>query len=248
MFRRLQWSLLFVLAALLLGAAPASTQSVSADDPATAHLRKLFGALADSDPALRQAARDSLMLMGAADLPLLQRIVEQSGDLQPGQRAALHEIVCQVYMAGQPYSGDDLSGFMGVHVGPAEFEGHCLGVEIIERLPGFCGYACFHNGDIITALVSDPPLELLDPNDLIILVTHNFRAGQFLVFDVLRQGNHVHVLVRLMPHPLEDARTLSTTRSAEAEQYWEAHFSPLLEGDEYDADQPQDPAKVYHPG
>jgi hypothetical protein len=241
MLRPLQLLLLLALTVALLSAGPTTApnapqlgaaKSAGADDMLTSHLRKLFTALADPDAAVRQEAYDTLMQIDVAHLPILQQIVEQTASLQPSQRAVLHEIVCQVYMAGQSYPGNPASGFMGVRLWTAEFEGPSIGVEIVERIPGFGGYAAFRNGDIITALLSDPPIPLLEPADLMELVNHSFHAGQFLVFDVLRQGKHIHVLVRLMPYPeqnLDLVRELSATRSEAAQQYWDAHFAPLLD-------------------
>jgi hypothetical protein len=180
--------------------------------------------LASADASLREKARDGLMGLRSTDLPALQAAVTRARPLLPSQRAALHEIVMQVYLTEQSYPSDPQSGFLGVSLAevlvdltaanaadPGNVAREALraadaqsrgGVLIIRRIPGFCGFRSLQDGDVVIGLEDGEhrgravaPMRTAD--DL-----HNGilgrRAGQKVRLHVLREGQ-----VRVVPVTLD---------------------------------------------
>ena len=71
----------------------------AADSPA----RTWFAQLASMDDAKRDDARTGLMGLTRDDLPSLRALVDESRPLAAAQVAALHEIVLQLFLSGEPY-------------------------------------------------------------------------------------------------------------------------------------------------
>jgi hypothetical protein len=64
---------------------------------------QLFTELASADLQTRESARVQFMRLTRDDLPALRGLVTRSRPLLPAQAAALHEIVQEIYLAGEKY-------------------------------------------------------------------------------------------------------------------------------------------------
>jgi hypothetical protein len=76
-----------------------------------------FIQLASGEPRAREQARVNMMGLRKTDLPALLEVVRRAPRLAPSQRSALHDIVMQVYLSGEPYQGNRQIGFLGVRLG-----------------------------------------------------------------------------------------------------------------------------------
>jgi hypothetical protein len=212
-------------------------------------IRGWFGDLADSDPAVREQARVSLMGMDRRYLETFQSLVQDSLPLAPAQAAALRQIVHHVYLTGEPYETRDGSGFLGVRMQVSTLGGPVVlpneidpdgppgmaaqGVVIVERMPGFVGSRMLQDGDVILGIAERRRLALLDAQafgDAIRMLG----SGRTVHLDLLRQGRVVRVPVKLDPRPAAAAidegpmRELLNRRRAKADAYWQRAFAPML--------------------
>ena len=162
--------------------APAPATQPASDDAHTARIRKRVGGLVDRDAAVRDSARDILMGLSSSKLPSLKRVVQQSLPLQPGQQAVLHDIVTQIFLAGLPYESDPMNpsrGFLGIRFDTDQnfLDFGLGGLEVRNRLPGFCAFRSLRDNDVIRAIVSDPVIPIRSPEELTMVIPQ-FRAGQ----------------------------------------------------------------------
>src|SRR5438034_61758 len=101
----LGWMLVFAFAAPLVADsrqdAPAAPASRPAGDLASA--KRLLSELASDTYQTRETARIALMGMKRSELSVLREAVKQSQPLEPSQVAVLHDIVTQIYLAGDDY-------------------------------------------------------------------------------------------------------------------------------------------------
>ena len=100
--------------ALLLGVGGATPTTAPTTAPTTTPttapappVGRWFDQLADPDPAVRDAAHESLMGLPAERLPDLLAVVRAAAPVRPDQAAALREIVCQVVLAAETYDADE---------------------------------------------------------------------------------------------------------------------------------------------
>jgi hypothetical protein len=243
--------ILAVASALALADAPPttapSTQS-SAQLAAGSPIRGWFADLASPDAAVRDRAQTQLMGISRDDLRGLRTVIQQARPLAPSQVAALHDIVIQVFLAGETYEPLGEQSFLGVRLQDPMFEpapGR-IGVPIEQRFPGFPAFQMLRDGDMILAVIKDPnaPIQQL-PNlqTLTTTVLHeavsSAPSNRPVELLVLRQGQQIHVNVRLAPLPRElslardvaGMNTFLSPRLQRAEQYWQEQFLPLLRPD-----------------
>ena len=225
-----------LLALTLVGASPAT--GPAADLPAA------LGRLADPDPAVRDATLEQLMALPADALPALSAAARAAGPLRPDQVAALHEVVCQVFLAPEPY---EVAGGMD---GPRYIVGQNwpygfgydprLGVPVLDRWVGFPGRRVLRDGDLILGLYSDPALGAEKPPDL---ETHDRRelvaamracpTRPQVTLSVLRLGTIRRLTVTMADEPADTVGRYSARMDAflrdrrdRAEAYWRDHFAP----------------------
>ena len=208
--------------------------------PEVAAIRQWFAELADSDAAVREAARLKLMGMRRQELPAFQKLVQDNLPLMPSQAAVLRQIVMQVYLAGETYQTTNAEGFLGVKMQetsvrlPAadgsEQLAPAVGVVIVERMPGFVGARMLHDGDVILGVVERPDVRTLGMYEFQ-MVVKAVSPGTTIHFQVLRQGQVVRVPVAPDPRPFEAdglMQDLINRRQKKAEDYWESQFRPLV--------------------
>lgn len=192
--------------------------------------------LSDDHPAYRDAARRRLMQLSRKDLSVLQEVIKARLPLLPSEADALHEIVIQAYLSDDSYLTEATRGFLGVLFGFDQEMGEpeCGGVEIRFRVPGFCAYRCFEDGDIVLA-IGDPQDELeLHNSSQMTVAVQSHAAGQRVLFKVLRRGRLVRVPVVLDARPLDvNAASMvvdfSARRTVKAEAYWDENFEALVD-------------------
>jgi hypothetical protein len=120
--RRAAVVVLFALS-IVVGIAPATRAQDDAAQPTTKpsssdqQIIQWLAQLASGEPRVREQARISLMGLRRTDLPALLELVRRAPRLAPSQRAALHDIVMQVYLSSEPYIGNRQIGFLGVRLG-----------------------------------------------------------------------------------------------------------------------------------
>jgi hypothetical protein len=222
--------------------------------PSADAVARAWAELTHRDPAVREAARLKLMGMDADQLPDFRKLVATSRPLAPSQAIALHEIVTQVYLAGQTYESTSREGFLGVRLADvnislrpetvelpnqpfaaADLDGDTHGVVIVERMPGFCGARAFQDGDIILAIDERPEVRI----GLMGGFTDEVKragAGRTIHFRVLRQGRVTRVPLTLDVRPadadranlMDPIRELQDERDRLAREYWNTEFAPLL--------------------
>jgi hypothetical protein len=239
-------------------AAPASQPAAPSRQPGTrptaGAIARAWAELTHRDPAVRERARLKLMGMDADQLPDFRKLVAASRPLAPSQAIALHEIVTQVYLAGQTYESSSREGFLGVRLADvnislrpetvelpnqpfagADLDGDTHGVVIVERMPGFCGARAFQDGDIILAIDERPEVRI----GLMGGFTDEVKragAGRTIHFRVLRQGRVTRVPLTLDVRPadadranlMDPIRELQDERDRLAREYWDVEFAPLL--------------------
>ena len=229
---------------IAFAAEPATQPSAPQTQPAghTDSIKRSFADLANSDPAVRSEALTQLMGLSADDLPTLKKIVHECGPLAPAQASVLRQIVTQAYLAGEDYHGDPAVGFLGVRMEPSTVVFHDVvtgaataskpGVVIVERMPGFTGARMLRDGDLILTIVDRPDTPLQDSAEFALAV-RQFKAGDMIHFQVLRQGEVIVVSVKLDPRPTEADPNFGITdlldaRRKRADEYWVTDFAPLV--------------------
>jgi hypothetical protein len=212
-------------------------------------IEKWVEQLADRDPSARDAARDALMGMSPADLPVLRAVLEKSQPLAPSQAGSLREVVTQVYLAGQSYAPAAVrQGFLGVMLLPlgprgwapadAADDAFMPGVLVGERLPGFCGFRALRLGDVVTGVRSAGNLIKTETQQSLQNAIASTPPGEAISLELLRQGRTIEVSVKVDVRPLaaEDRNPavineFAARRQALADDYWQTHFAALVEGE-----------------
>ena len=155
----------------------------------------------------------------------------------------LEDIVEQVFLASEPYQSIEQHGFLGVMFDPDEVlpaeDPTALpyfGVEIYAVLPGLAASKCLEVGDVVMAVkVGATTYELASPQDMKKTVS-SLPAGQRVTFRILRKGKMLSVEAVLCARPagLIDApgviEQFTSDRQSRADDYWEQHFAPILDG------------------
>lgn len=225
--------------------------------PAPPALPVLVDQLGDRDPAVRQQARETLMLLPASRLGELAAAVRHK-KLNPNAKSLLHEVVSQIYMAGkESYTGRG-RGFMGVSMQPdrsmgIEFpiddpaiagDGAPDGAATEEKVTpirrgvavqtvslGHDSYRVLQPGDVITAVAIEGTsfLPVLNFNNLSEALVQK-RAGDWVAVRLIRGGTEREVRVRLAASPPPSPQSMiAQQKAAEADEYWRKEFLPHLE-------------------
>jgi hypothetical protein len=238
-------------AAVLLVTAGATTgpTTIPAADPS---IVRWFDQLADADPSVRDDARQSLMgLTCDADLDRLLAAVRAARPLRPAQAAALHDIVCHVFLvADDPYVavGDPPNRapphyVMGLRWANGMDDSPRLGVPVVERWPGFPARQMLRDGDMILGVYVDRDAPLQRPPNVIThtpgVIIGAIRDAPTALRDVdlavLRDGREIRVPMHMVPQPVEASSTMEVAdaflaaRLQRAETYWQDHFAPVVD-------------------
>ena len=232
------------LIAILFAAAPVladqpATQPAPTTAPASAW-PKLFSELASTDLDTRIAARRSLMQLQRSDLPALREIVAHSHPILPAQAAVLHDIVQEIYLAGDKYEVEPKKGFLGIlmdeaqraDVGAENDGNYPIGIIVADRFPGFCASRSLVDGDIILGLAT-PFTPFRSRMDLTNAVGGS-PPGTVVGLLVLRQGQIMSVTLTLDAHPAQqlviddNGAMFRADRQRKFEAYWHANFKSLL--------------------
>jgi len=196
-----------------------------------------FGDLTHADAAVRSEAITNLMALKADELPVLQKVVQQSMPLAPAQASVLKQIVTQAYLASCPYDADPQAGFLGVHpeIAMISFrdDGGAQGVYVTSRMVGFVGARMLRDGDLILSILERPEAPLAQFSGFSTAVS-GLGAGTVVHFQVLREGKIIWIAIPLDPRPIgiDDQDSLAKfkkDRETLAATYWNTTFAPLLE-------------------
>lgn len=213
----------------------------------TSEISCWFTDLADRDAAKRDAARQNLMGLSRDDLPILQSLVKNTRPLAPSQAEALHDIVMQVYLAGDIYPARDPSGFLGVRfqtyvsqiadVGEDETP---QGIVVTDRIPGFPGYQSLQNGDVIMSATELGSEAIGKPEEFSKMIA-SFKDGEMVHLNVLRAGKMMTISVKVVSRPIWVNTQIPTEAEAlrqndhlrqrleRAETYWETNFATSVD-------------------
>jgi len=199
-------------------------------------LQSLIVQLGSDDPQLRQDALSQLMELKKQDLPALRAAALAQSPLLPGQVAALHRAVRQIFIAGERFRVDASvpGGFIGLYWPPAEAplkpsaEGIVVDDAAVVRIPGFPAYRLIRPGDVIVGILECPGVQLHGNTELA-LTAHRMWPGEVLHLKLLRLGRPINVAVALDFIPIE-LNTMNTdswiqNRDQKAEEYWKREFS-----------------------
>lgn len=203
----------------------------------TAQIGKWFADLADGDTAVREAGRVGLMSLKRADLSTLRKIVEDNRPLQPSQSSMLQDIVTHVYLTEEPYDPDPSgAGFLGIRWGEnaTDVDDVSGGVTVAKLLPGFAGCSALLEGDLVLSIAERGDEKLTTRQDFINSI-QNFKAGATVHFEVMRQGQVLHIPVTLSARPSNivmagQVEEFVGRRQLAAEAYWRQYFALLVEG------------------
>ena len=218
---------------------PAATRPAAATTPEARaqRIRQALAALGDSDPVARDQAYAQLVSLTLDDLPLLRDAVARARPLQASQLAVLRPVVTHVWLTAQPYR-PAAEGFLGVVLPPFaaadvnELEGESP-VIVVDRIPGFCGYAALRDGDVLLEI--EEAARLRNKYDLIAVVKAT-APGDLIHLRVSRQGRVLRVAARLDARPVEatganaeaQMEGFKNARAKAAADYWDATFAPLV--------------------
>lgn len=202
--------------------------------------------LGDRDPQTRLIARQQLMSLSPADLPLLREVVAGEAHLTPAQADPLEAIVTYVYTRGSllDQQTDSAKPFLGITLPiPAaeQFEGddqiNDVGVPVTQRLFGYVAYRYLEDGDIILALGHGNALKATHSRNVLFKVMEDFSAGQTITVSLLRGGAVLQLQFAL------DARPVSANESVaqqavqasvdrlrdDAQAYWDKEFQQIVD-------------------
>ncbi len=201
----------------------------------TQKIGPLVGQLASADPAIRELAEQELMGLKRSDLPALREAALSQRPLGPGQVVALHEVVMQVFLAGEPFAANlDESGFLGVSFGSDDVLRPTEEIRVVARIPGFPGFQYLQTGDVVVKLPDWPNLAVRHPDDVIEAIKH-LDPGNVVRLGIVRHGRYATVSIPLDFRPVELPRSMTESefapwvdaRKARADEYWESEFSVI---------------------
>ena len=124
----------------------------------TPGLQSVIVQLGSDNPQLRQEAMGRLMGLKKQDLPAVRAAALAQSPLLPGQIAALHEAVIQIFLAAEGYrvDADCPGGFLGLRWSIVQPPQSSEGVVVEERIPGFSAYRLLQSGDVIVQFLDWP--------------------------------------------------------------------------------------------
>jgi hypothetical protein len=194
-------------------------------------LQSLIVQLGSDNPRLRQDALSQLMDLKKQDLRALRAAALAQSPLLPGQIAALHQAVRQIFLAAERYHVDPQvpGGFLGLHW-PAPLDPSAEGVSVDERIPGFPAYRLIQPGDVIVQILDCPGVRF-HGNAELVQIAHRMWPGQVMHLKLLRLGQPINVAVVLDFIPIElngnNADAWIQDRNQKAEDYWNREFSAV---------------------
>ena len=242
--------MILIAAVSFARAAPSTTQAaIPATVPATqpsAELRHWFDQLADSDPAVREAARINLMGLKRDQLDQLKQLVMNDRPLAPSQAGVLHEIVIHVFLTGETYRVFPGASVIGVRLvesasspvigAPGDGTSQtCVVVE--QRFPGFPAYRYLQDGDLLLGvktsdLVRTSPIVATPDFETFRRLVSVKSPGDILTLQLLRRGRVIEFSFPVEATPLDsagaNANAFFDARSNKADDYWKETFVPLL--------------------
>jgi hypothetical protein len=204
----------------------------------------LIRQLASDDALLRQDAVDQLMCLRRADLPALREAAVAQCPLLPAQVTGLHQVVTQVFLAGErfridPTEGEYPRGFLGIRfsTNPADRLQRTDGVMIADRIRGFPAFRQLRSGDVIMKIIDWPAVQLHSSDDFVRAVTM-LAAGDEIHLGVMRFGRLINVSLKLDFRPEAVAQASAENiesavdswidaRDRRAESYWKHEFSAI---------------------
>ena len=219
--------------------APAATQP-------SAQVRHWFEQLADSDPAVREAARINLMGLKREQLDELKQLVLDNRPLAPSQAGVLHEIVIHVFLTGETYRVFPGASVIGVRlfesasspVIGAPGDGTSRSCVVVEqRFPGFPAYRYLQNGDLLlgvgtSELVRSSPIVATPDFETFRRLVSVKSPGDMIKLQLLRRGRVIELSFPVEAAPLDSAGVngpaFFDARSNKADDYWKETFSPLV--------------------
>jgi S1-C subfamily serine protease len=226
----------------LLLVALAAPRALAQATTQPSRIEQLVSQLADPDAEVREKARVELMDIDSDELPRLRAAVESLRPLAPAQTTALKDIVVHVYARGIDYPRSH-SGFLGIVweplVDPFKERDQLV---VGRRLPGFCAFRVFCEGDVLLGMASPMEVQFTSQNSVGTAISA-CRPGSTIELDVLRRGRVVRIEVTLDAkpagaNPLEEA----ARRVFAGEEYWEKHFEPLMREEMTGTQFPMSPA------
>jgi hypothetical protein len=226
--------------AITLCAAAMSLAQIPATQPSGKLLREWVGQLGSDDSQIRENALDHLMQLTKDDLPALRSAAIAQAPLMPGQIAAIHQVVTEVFMAGESYrvDPDSLGGFVGLHWDSPMDQG-TVGALVGERLPGFPAARALRSGDLIVGFADWPTIKITGHGDFA-QVVRSLLPGQTVRLEVQRNGRLIVVPIVLdfipVDAPADPAvaetwlRNWLADRAAKAEDFWNRQFAVIDPG------------------
>lgn len=207
----------------------AQTQPASQTPSATtkpADLAASVARLGDRDPLVRDAARESLMSLDAADLPQLRDAV--AGTLPNTTiRSALRDAVTHVYLTGKHHFAGATGGVIGIRRILTDDEPP----TIFFRTIGYDGYRVLRDGDVIVAArrPGAAAFERVETFAALRSQLERLSAGQWVDLRVVRGDRTVEVRLRLGPNdPRLETLGGNNPYSDDAKRYWSEQFAPAL--------------------
>jgi hypothetical protein len=242
--RKVFWFALLIAAGLALPI-PLNAVDITGPAPTTVRspiaatqlgMQRAFNDLSDPRPAIRESARIRLMGLRRADLAAILELIKANLPLSPVEAESLHDIVVQVFLADMPNVSDPTAGFLGVAFDSEQnlIEPECGGVEIRYRIPGFCSYRFFQDGDVVLSIFNPAGESELHGADELQEEIRRRQAGDRVMFRVLRRGQIIKIAVVLGPRPADASMPGQVVdfiagRRATGEAYWKEMFEPIVD-------------------
>jgi len=233
---------------VVLPTPPAAPAPPPAPAPATrpaTEIQKWFEDLAAPESAVRERARVELMGLTRDDLQTLRQVVQRNGPPTAAQAAGLHDVVVQVYLAGETYQeARPRAGFLGVRLGfehgqivlpedaAIEMGDGGTGVPVADAMPGFCGFRALQRGDVVMGVDTVQWTPTPTAQELINTVSTT-PPGRRVTLHVVRHGRmtEIPIVLSARPRMAEDPGTTGqflAQRERRANEYWLAVFAPLM--------------------
>jgi hypothetical protein len=235
---------LFTLIAGISLAHPPTTQpsfpTTTTSIPKSQIIAQLDNLFHSTDYKIREQAKYFLMGIHATDLRIVKGWVRENAPLSDDDADLLEPIVKHVYLAYDPYARDpNNSPFLGIHFLYFQDEPHTPSGEfqVLSRIPGFCAYREFQDGDLILQIkpADSEKTKRISTQDQLSSYLLLFRGGDKLIFTVQRMGQVLELPVTLDTRPATianhstDPRLFLAMRSSSADHYWEDNFGPFIE-------------------
>lgn len=188
-------------------------------------IQQWFTDLNHADPNVRDDARFELMGLQRGELGILKSVIKASQPVQPAQASVLHDVVVQVFLAGETYQ-PSASPFIGIFDRPdfrAEESTYCI--------PGFVAFRVMQPGDMVVGVGNyrfAVPCSVMDLKTAFV----GARPGDVVRMTVIRRGELKELHLKLDAKPenfnIEQIDNYIVERSRRAEAFWQQEFAPLV--------------------